>query len=194
MSNQVAPTIGVIGGGQLAKMLGQAASQLGLTTIVLSEQPHCPAASAVTQVIQGSADSIEDLRQLAGASDLVTLENEFVDADLLQTLEKEGHTVAPSSATMRIVQDKFSQKTALKTAGLSVPEFIDVPDLEALDAAIRLLGLPLVLKKRRNGYDGKGNATIRKEADARIAWELLNGDDNALFAEAFCPSPRSSLS
>jgi 5-(carboxyamino)imidazole ribonucleotide synthase len=68
-----------------------------------------------------------------------------------------------------------------------VPEFIDVPDLAALDAAIRILGLPLVLKKRRNGYDGKGNATIRKESDARVAWELLNGDENALFAEGFVP-------
>jgi len=185
--NPVTPTIGIIGGGQLAKMLGQAASQLGLQTIVLSEQPHCPAASAVTRVIQGGADELGALRQLAEASDIVTLENEFVDAGLLEALEKSGHIVAPSSATMRVVQDKFLQKTALKKAGLAVPEFIDVPDLPALDAAIRLLGLPLVLKKRRNGYDGKGNATIRTEADSRMAWELLDGDENALFAEAFVP-------
>lgn len=188
--NPVAPTIGIIGGGQLAKMLGQAASQLGLQTIVLCEQPNCPAASSVTRVIQGSADEIDSLRELAEACDLVTLENEFVDSNLLETLEKSGHPVAPSAATMRVVQDKFLQKTALKQAGLSVPEFIDVPDLAALDAAIRILGLPLVLKKRRNGYDGKGNATIRKEAGARMAWELLNGDENALFAEAFCPFTR----
>src|SRR3954465_8365389 len=185
--NPVAPTIGIIGGGQLAKMLGQAASQLGLQTIVLSEQPHCPAASSVTRVIQGAADEIDSLRQLAQACDLVTLENEFVDANLLASLESAGHALAPSAATMRVVQDKFLQKTALKNAGLSVPEFIDVPDLAALDAAVRILGLPLVLKKRRNGYDGKGNATIRKEADSRLAWEFLNGDENALFAEAFCP-------
>jgi len=183
----VAPTIGIIGGGQLAKMLGQAASQLGLQTFALSEQLNCPAASAVTQIIQGSADDLASLQQLAEASDIVTLENEFVDANLLENLEKAGHAVAPGSATMRVVQDKFLQKTALKAAGLPAPEFIDVPDLNALDAAIRLLGLPLVLKKRRNGYDGKGNATIRTEADARMAWELLNGDENALFAEAFCP-------
>ncbi len=185
--NPLAPTIGIIGGGQLAKMLGQAASQLGLQTIVLSEQPHCPAASSVTRVIQGAADEIDSLRQLAEACDLVTLENEFVDSNLLAALESDGHPLAPSAATMRIVQDKFLQKTALKNAGLTVPEFIDVPDLAALDAAIRILGLPLVLKKRRNGYDGKGNATIRKEADSRLAWELLNGEENALFAEAFCP-------
>src|SRR4051812_40034972 len=183
----VAPTVGIIGGGQLAKMLGQAASQLGLQTIVLAEQPNCPASSSVTRVIQGAADEIDSLRQLAEASDLVTLENEFVDSNLLAALETSGHTVAPNAATMRIVQDKFLQKTALKNAGLTVPEFIDVPDLAALDAAIRILGLPLVLKKRRNGYDGKGNATIRNEADSRLAWELLNGEENALFAEAFCP-------
>jgi 5-(carboxyamino)imidazole ribonucleotide synthase len=187
LKNPVAPTIGIIGGGQLAKMLGQAASQLGLQTVVLSEQPNCPAASAVTRVIQGGVDEIASLRALAEACDVVTLENEFVDANLLEALELKGHVVAPGSATMRIVQDKFLQKTALKNAGLAVPEFIDVPDLQALDAAVRLLGLPLVLKKRRNGYDGKGNATIRSEADARLAWELLNGDENALFAEAFCP-------
>jgi 5-(carboxyamino)imidazole ribonucleotide synthase len=186
LKNPVAPTIGIIGGGQLAKMLGQAASQLGLQTVALSEQPHCPAASAVTRVIQGGADEIESLRSLAEACDVVTLENEFVDANLLEALEQMGHVVAPGSATMRVVQDKFLQKRALKKAGLAVAEFIDVPDLAALDAAIRLLGLPLVLKKRRNGYDGKGNATIRTEADSRIAWELLNGEENALFAEAFC--------
>jgi 5-(carboxyamino)imidazole ribonucleotide synthase len=185
--NPVAPTVGIIGGGQLAKMLGQAASQLGLQTIVLSEQPNCPAASAVTEVIQGSADELESLQRLADACDIVTFENEFVDANLLESLEQSGHAVAPGAATMRIVQDKFLQKTALKSAGLAVPEFIDVPDLAALDAAIRILGLPLVLKKRRNGYDGKGNATIRTEADARLAWELLSGDANALFAEAYCP-------
>src|SRR3982750_529654 len=89
--NPVAATIGIIGGGQLAKMLGQAASQLGLQTIVLSEQPHCPAASSVTSVIQGAADEINSLRQLADACDLVTLENEFVDSNLLEALEQSGH-------------------------------------------------------------------------------------------------------
>ncbi len=185
--NAVAPVVGIIGGGQLAKMLGQAASQLGLTTVVLSEQPNCPAASAVTRVLQGGADDFEALRALAEASDVVTLENEFVDANLLEGLEKAGHTVLPGAATMRVVQDKFLQKTALKSAGLPVPEFVDVPDMAALEKAMQTLGLPLVLKKRRNGYDGKGNATIRTTADARLGWELLNGDENALFAEAFCP-------
>src|SRR3954469_10049049 len=94
--NPVAPTVGIIGGGQLAKMLGQAASQLGLQTVVLSEQPHCPAASSVTRVIQGGADEIDSLRHLAEACDLVTLENEFVDSTLLEALEQSGHSVAPS--------------------------------------------------------------------------------------------------
>src|ERR1700749_3067693 len=87
LKNPVAPTIGIIGGGQLAKMLGEAASQLGLQTVVLSEQPHCPAASAVTRGLQGEADELESLRQLAAACDVITLENEFVDANLLADLE-----------------------------------------------------------------------------------------------------------
>ncbi len=183
----MAPRVGIIGGGQLAKMLGQAASQLGLQTVVLSEHSHCPAVTAVGEVIEGGADDLQSLRQLAEASDIVTLENEFVDADLLGRLEKEGHVVAPGSATMRVVQDKLLQKTALQAAGLSVPKFVDVPNFAALEEATRTLGLPLVLKKRRNGYDGKGNATIRASADLRMAWQLLDGDENALFAEAFCP-------
>src|SRR5436190_19480481 len=100
LKNSTGPTIGIIGGGQLAKMLGQAASQLGLQTVALSEEPNCPAASAVTQIIQGSADEIQSLRQLAEACDVVTLENEFVDANLLQALEEAGHPVLPSAATM----------------------------------------------------------------------------------------------
>src|SRR5688572_8728708 len=91
----VAPTVGIIGGGQLAKMLGQAGAQLGLQVVVLSEQMHCPAASAVTRVIAGAADEFSALKELAQACDLVTLENEFVDANLLQQLEEEGFAVAP---------------------------------------------------------------------------------------------------
>lgn len=183
--NGVAPTVGIIGGGQLAKMLGQSASQLGLQTVVLSEQTSCPAASAVTRVIKGSADDLESLYELAAASDVMTLENEFVDADLLRELESAGHKVSPGSATMRVVQDKLLQKNALREAGLAVPEFVDTPSKEALAAAIQKLGLPLVLKKRRNGYDGKGNFTIRREEEIDHAWDTLNGDANALFAEGF---------
>ena len=130
--NPVAPTIGIIGGGQLAKMLGQAASQLGLQTIVLSEQPHCPAASSVTRVIQGrrrtriAARTRRSLRSCHAGKRIRGRESAW------KRSKNPAIPSRPSAATMRVVQDKFLQKTALKNAGLSVPEFIDVPDLAAL--------------------------------------------------------------
>ncbi|MCX6883135.1 MAG: 5-(carboxyamino)imidazole ribonucleotide synthase, partial [Verrucomicrobia bacterium] len=117
--------------------------------------------------------------------DVVTLENEFVDAGLLRQLESEGFSVRPTARSMELVQDKLIQKAALRSAGLAVPAFVDVPTRAALDQAIVELGLPLVLKKRRNGYDGKGNTTLHTAQNAQTAWEFLQGDVNALFAEGF---------
>ncbi len=181
-----APTIGIIGGGQLAKMLGAAAAPLGVQILVLSEQPHCPAAATCQRVIAGDPDELDSLRELARQVDVVTLENEFIDAAMLRQLEAEGHVIRPGSRTMHLVQDKLVQKTTLRAAGLAVSSFMETPDLASVDMAIAELGLPLVLKKRRNGYDGKGNATLRTAGDAKLAWELLQGDENPLLAEQFC--------
>ncbi len=179
------PTIGIIGGGQLAKMLGQAASQLGVQVIVLTDNPQCPAAATCHRIITESSNSLASLRELASQVDVVTLENEFVDAALLRQLEEEGHCVRPTSRSIELVQDKLIQKDVLRAAGLPVPAFVDIPTRESLDIAIAQLGLPLVLKKRRNGYDGKGNATLRKIEDAQKVWDELSGNQHALFAEGF---------
>jgi 5-(carboxyamino)imidazole ribonucleotide synthase len=88
---------------------------------------------------------------------------------------------------VRLVQDKLLQKRALAEAGLPVPGFLPGPDKQAVLAAAKKFGWPLVLKKRRNGYDGKGNFTLRSAADIDPAWVQLNGDTNALFVEEFCP-------
>lgn len=179
------PVIGIIGGGQLAKMLGTAAASLGVQVVVLSEHADCPAAATCQRVIIGSSDDLARLRELATQVDVVTLENEFVDAGLLRQLESDGFSVRPTARSMELVQDKLIQKTALRSAGLAVPAFVDVPTRAALDQAIVELGLPLVLKKRRNGYDGKGNTTLHTAQNAQTAWEFLQGDVNALFAEGF---------
>jgi 5-(carboxyamino)imidazole ribonucleotide synthase len=119
--------------------------------------------------------------------DVITLENEFVDASLLAELERAGHAVWPSSRTLALVQDKFTQKQALHAACLPIPRMLATADRTGLDAAIAELGLPLVLKARRNAYDGKGNATIRKPSEADAAWERLGGNlGNPLYAEEFC--------
>ena len=181
------PTLGIIGGGQLAKMTAQAAFQLGCEVVVLERQNEFPASSLDTHTLIGDWNDPAMLRQLASMTDAVTLENEFVDAEALAIFERDGHRLFPSFPTIRTVQDKLRQKQVLFQADLPVMKFTDTPDLATAHAAAKNLGWPLVLKKRRNGYDGKGNATVRSTKELDAAWKHLDGDINALFVEVVCP-------
>lgn len=184
---KAASTLGIIGGGQLAKMLALAAAQFGCEVVILERNDHSPAATLAAETVIGDWDNPENLLRLGALVDVVTLENEFVDADSLAALERFGHPLWPGSATVRVVQDKLLQKHALTEEGLPVPGFLPAPNQAAILAAAEKFGWPLVLKKRRNGYDGKGNFTLRAAADIDTAWAQLNGDVNALFVEQFCP-------
>ena len=179
--------MGIIGGGQLARMLAQSATSLGCDIRVVESDPDCPAASVSAELIEGSTSDLETLRKLAAQSDVVTLENEFIDSRLLAALEAEGHIVRPTAATMEKVQDKLVQKEALEAAGLAVPAFRAVSSPADVAVAAESLGWPLVLKKRRNGYDGKGNATVRSEDEIADAWAKLDGETCDLYVEQFCP-------
>jgi 5-(carboxyamino)imidazole ribonucleotide synthase len=181
------PRLGIIGGGQLARMTTIAAQQLGCDVVVLENNRLSPAATFASHSIIGDWNTAEALLKLAAQVDVITLENEFVDATLLAELERAGHSVWPSSHTLALVQDKFNQKQALQAAGLPIPRMRATGDRADLDAAVAEFGLPLVLKARRNAYDGKGNATIRSVADIGTAWEQLGGHQgNPLYVEEFC--------
>jgi len=181
------PMLGIIGGGQLARMTTIAAQQLGCDVVVLEKNPLSPAATFAKHSIIGDWGTADALHQLAAQVDVITLENEFVDAGLLAGLEDAGHSVWPSSRTLALVQDKFTQKQVLQSAGLPLPEFRAVGSVEEVAAAIAGFGLPMMLKARRNAYDGKGNATIRSLTDVEPAWRQLGGNDgNPLFVETFC--------
>lgn len=181
------PRLGIIGGGQLARMTTIAAQQLGCDVVVLENNRLSPAATFASRSIIGDWNTMDALLQLASQVDVITLENEFVDAGLLAGLEQAGHQVWPTSATLALVQDKFSQKQALQSAGLPIPQMRAAGRREDLTEAIYELGLPVVLKARRNAYDGKGNATIRTLAEADQAWRSLGGDmGNPLYVEEFC--------
>lgn len=187
----IGPRIGIIGGGQLARMIAIAAQPLGNDIVVLERTPHYPASTVATQALVGDWNTLPPLQDLAARVDLVTLENEFVDAGLLAELEKAGHTVLPSARTLGLVQDKLIQKQTLQAAGLPVPDLRDTPDRKALTDAAQAFGYPFLLKARRNGYDGKGNVTVRAASELESAWSKLGGDrGNALFAEAWCPFVR----
>lgn len=184
------PRIGIIGGGQLAKMTALAGLQLGCDVIVLERSQASPAATLALHAIVGDWDDPAVLMELAAQSDVVTLENEFVDAAALRALESSGARLLPTAASIALTQDKFVQKRTLVEAGLPVPEFRTVTSVADIDAAGRDLGWPVVLKTRRNGYDGKGNFTVRSAAESVAGWEQLGAGKTALFVEAFCPFER----
>lgn len=182
------PTLGVVGGGQLGRMLGEAAAPLGVEVVVLDPTPDCPAAPVVREQIVGAFDDPDGLRELADRADVLTFEIELADPDLLATVSEEtGVPVEPSPATLRMIQDKLVQKEALTEAGIPVPEFIGVESADELRAAGDELGWPVMLKARRGGYDGRGNVPCDGPSDAEDAMAAIAGK---AMAEAFVPFDR----
>ncbi len=153
--------VGIVGGGQLARMTAQAAGALDLTVTVLDPTPDCPAREFARQIV-GGYDDPAALRALAEAAEVVTLDIEAVDATGLAILEAAGHVVAPSAELLRIIQDKLRQKTFLREHGFPTSEFVDLDPA----TAPRDFGLPCVVKTRRHGYDGRGVKVVRDAADA----------------------------
>ena len=181
------PRLGIIGGGQLAKLTALAAAKLGCEVVVLERNGFSPAAGVATHSLVGDWNNVGDLLTLAQQVDVVSIENEFIDVAALALLEQAGHQVFPRSDTLRLVQDKFIQKQTLAAAGLPLPRFAPVYEKESLPQFAAEFGWPLVLKTRRNGYDGKGNYTLQSAADIAEAWQTLGGERNELYVEAFCP-------
>ena len=178
--------LGILGGGQLGRMTLQAASALGLDTVVAECFANSPAARLTSQsvVFDSGWDDPAALARLAQLARVVTLENEFVDWHVLEALEERGARVLPSPACVGVVQDKLLQKQALARAELPVPLFCEVADPAGLVAAADDLGWPLMLKARRDGYDGRGNVVVREASEADAAFATLGWPGRALFAEA----------
>lgn len=179
--------LGIIGGGQLARMTAIAALPLGCEVVVLEKNPFSPAARLSPDSIVGDWSDPATLIKFAERCDVITLENEFVDAAVLARLEAAGHQVFPGAACLAMIQDKFKQKQALQQAGLTVPAFRAVNSPADIHQAGQDFGWPLVLKTRRNGYDGKGNFTLRSEADIAAGLQALGEGQDVLLVEAFFP-------
>jgi 5-(carboxyamino)imidazole ribonucleotide synthase len=183
--------VGVVGGGQLALMLGEAAPRLGITTFnVLDPTPACPAAPVATRQIVAAFDDAAGLRELASISDVLTFEIELAGAAELAALEREGVVIQPAPATLLTIRDKLRQKEQLAAAGVPVAPFrpIEAAGPAGVMAAAAALGFPLVLKARRGGYDGRGNALVRGPGEIESALARLAG--RALYAEAVVPFVR----
>jgi len=185
--NKSGKRIGIVGGGQLAKMTALSALEFGCDIHILERKPEGPAMNLAGKTFIGDWDNPDDLLKLAEHADVITLENEFVDANSLSELEKAGHTLFPTSKSIGLVQDKYIQKQTLLEAGLPLIPFRIIESREEIIEVAKELNWPLVIKTRRNGYDGKGNATINDENEIDAAWDKLDGDNRTIYAEAFCP-------
>ena len=180
------PRIGIIGGGQLAKMTTISALKYGCDIVILEKSKKSPAENLASETIHGDWDDPNNLLELANKVDIVTLENEFVDAKSLRVLEEKGHCLYPRSATINLVQDKLKQKKTLDDAGIPVVPFAELESRQDIIRHVEKLGWPVILKARRNAYDGKGNITLHSKDDIDLAWTKLNGDKRKLYVEGFC--------
>ncbi len=178
--------LGILGGGQLGRMLALAAHPLGITSTVLDPSAD-PCAAAVAGHVRGEFDDLQALYELAKRSDVVTYEFENVPVESARWLA-ERVPVFPPPAALEVSQDRISEKRFFQSLGIPGPPFADVSTREQFDAAIADIGLPAVVKTRRFGYDGKGQAVLRTKEDAETAWATLGG--RPLILEGFVPFDR----
>ena len=182
--------VGVLGGGQLGRMMAQDASRLGVQLTVLDPQPACPAALVGAQQLVGPFTSASHVQQLGERVSVVTMEIEHVNVAALDELERAGVTVQPSADTIRVIQDKYRQKVHLQQHGVQVGPFMECGTLEECRKAGGAFGYPLMLKSKREAYDGKGNAVVKSEADLPAALTALRQTDPSslqLYAEKWVP-------
>ena len=165
--------VGILGGGQLGRMLALAGHPLGITCTVLDPADDCCAAQ-VCGHIRGDFDDYAALYELVKASDVVTYEFENVPVETARWLA-ERLPVYPPPRALEVCQDRVTEKRFLQSLDIPTPPFAAVETRAEFDAALASIGLPAVLKTRRFGYDGKGQAVLRTPAEAEAAWERLSG-------------------
>jgi 5-(carboxyamino)imidazole ribonucleotide synthase len=180
--------VGIIGGGQLAWMMGDAAKKLGVELIVQTPSQDDPAVSIAQEVILAAVDDAKATEILAAKSDVITFENEFVDLAALSHLADKGACFRPRLAALAPLLDKYHQRCYLRDLGLPVPQFWDLTSTDFL-AKIESLGLPVVIKARRHGYDGQGTFIINNLADLpqQVKDSITNQSDSLFLAEEFVP-------
>jgi phosphoribosylaminoimidazole carboxylase PurK protein len=183
--------IGIVGGGQLGRMLTQAAEPMGLTVAVVDPAPHgnSPAAQVGAAQIEAKISDARAIGLLADASAVTTIEIEHVNAGALKDAELSGNLVHPSPETIEVVQDKFRQNKHIESLGIPVAPFALLRDVE--DAIRYLEEAPdgrIVLKKRMGGFDGRGNAVVTSQAEVLAAWADLGR--SGIYAEQFVPIMR----
>jgi 5-(carboxyamino)imidazole ribonucleotide synthase len=178
--------IGILGGGQLGRMLGQAARAMGYRIAVLDPDPDCPAAAVADQLVFGSYDDVGAALRLAELSDVVTYELEHVAAKVIEAIEALSPVVPtrPSRGALLVTQDRLAERRFVEAAGVSVAPWREVTSVADARSAADALGLPLRLKLPVGGYDGRGQLRIESPAELDDAWDRLGRPTGApLLAE-----------
>lgn len=178
--------VGIIGGGQLGRMVALAGYPLGMRFTVLDPSAEACAAQ-VCPHIRGEFDDFQALYKLAQASDVVTYEFENVPVESARWLA-ERVPVFPPPRALEVSQDRLAEKTFFAKLGIPTPPFAAVDERHEYDNAVAEIGLPAVLKTRRFGYDGKGQVVVRTPGDVEHAWDKLGG--RPLILEGFVPFDR----
>lgn len=168
-------TIGVLGGGQLGRMMAVTARQMGYRIVVLDPSPRCPTAQVSDGVVVGALDDLESALHLARQVDVITLDTEHVPAEILAEISKVA-PVRPGADVLRTIQDRLVQKQFLDRIGMPQAAWAPVGDRAELEAALGKVGRPAIVKVRRAGYDGKGQVRIDRDSDAPAALAVLRGE------------------
>ena len=157
--------LGIIGGGQLGKIMSQKAKKMGFHVTILDPTFNCPAAQVSDKHIIGGFYDKDKLEELVQQSDVTTFELEHVDTSILKELYDHGHKIYPSPYVMELIQNKYEQKKLLDEKGIPVPKYKNVSNDEDLKA----FGFPVIQKAKMGGYDGQGVQMLKSESDIKIA-------------------------
>lgn len=179
--------IGILGGGQLGRMLATAAAELGLSCHIYCPDEEAPAADVAAAATRAAYDDAEALARFADSVDVVTYEFENVPAETARILGEHA-PVRPGALALATAQDRSVEKNFLASHGIPTAPFADVDDEASLEAAVARIGTPAILKTRRFGYDGKGQAKIANPAEAHAAFGSI-GHQSAIL-EGFVPFER----
>jgi len=179
--------IGIIGGGQLGKMMILEAKKMGFYVSILDPTEACPADSIADEHLIADFDDQQAIRELAQKSDLITYEFEHIGVDVLKELEAEGYKIYPTASSLEIIQNKYDQKNILKNNKIAVPDFIKVESPADIKEAAKKFTYPLMLKSCTGGYDGKGNAVVNNEEEVESSFKELGAGSTPLMVEKFIP-------
>ena len=178
-------TIGILGGGQLGRMLTLEAKRMGYRVVVLEPLPNSPTGQIADEQIVAAYDDMRAVGELGARSDVVTYEFENIALSSVQALENDRRLVRPDANVLRITQERLLEKTFVRSCGIGTADFAPITTLADLGVAIETIGFPAVFKTTLGGYDGKGQWLVRDEHEAADAFAEARG--RALICEQMIP-------